>query len=103
MKQQGLLQLAKGNDIAEETKKSFHEIESSINEVDIEIVNNITHLSKIISGTSQNMEVIDSVMQDTSDVTKEIADTINTETANLEKLTATMTVLLKTATLFVKQ
>lgn len=99
--QQGLIQLNKGNDIAEETKKSFHEIELSINEVDIEIreiVDNITHLSKIVSGTSQNMEAIDSVMQDTSDVTKEIADTINTETANLEELTATMTVLLETAT-----
>lgn len=99
--QQGLIQLDKGNDIAEETKKSFHKIELSINEVDIEIreiVDNITHLSKIVSGTSQNMEAIDSVMQDTSDVTKEIADTINTETANLEELTATMTVLLETAT-----
>lgn len=99
--QQGLIQLDKGNNIAEETKKSFHEIELSINEVDIqirEIVDNIKYLSKIVSGTSQNMEVIDSVMQDTSDVTKEIADTINTETANLQELTATMTVLLDTAT-----
>lgn len=99
--QQGLIQLDKGNNIAEEAKKSFHEIELSINEVDIqirEIVDNIKYLSKIVSGTSQNMEVIDSVMQDTSDVTKEIADTINTETANLQELTATMTVLLDTAT-----
>lgn len=99
--QQGLIQLEKGNTIAEETKKSFSEIETSINKVDFEIreiVDNIRNLSKIVSNTTQNMEVIDSAMQDTSDVTKEIADTVNTETANLEELTATMTVLLETAT-----
>lgn len=99
--QQGLIQLEKGNTIAEETKKSFSEIETSINKVDFEIreiVDNIRNLSKIVSNTTQNMEVIDSAMKDTSDVTKEIADTVNTETANLEELTATMTVLLETAT-----
>ena len=35
-------------------------------------------------------------MNDTSNVTQEISDTVNTETANLQELTATMTVLLDT-------
>lgn len=94
--QQGLLQLEKGNTIAEETRKSFGEIEQSIAEVDTQIqdiVNNVKHLSEVVSSTSQNMEAIDSAMQDTSEVTKGIADTVSTETANLEELTATMTVL----------
>lgn len=96
--QQGLMQLEKGNIIAEETKKSFGEIERSINEVDSqiqEIVSNVERLFHAVSGTSQNMETIESVMNDTSNVTKEISDTVNTETANLQELTATMTVLLE--------
>ncbi len=94
--QQGLEQLEKGNTIAEETRMSFGEILQSINDVDAqiqEIVNNVRHLSEVVSSTSQNMENIDAAMQDTSDVTRGIADTVNTETANLQELTATMNVL----------
>ena len=95
---QGLLQLEKGNTIAEETKSSFVEIEHSINDVDSliqEIVNNVRRLFDVVSGTSQNMQAIESVMNDNSKVTKEISDTVNTETANLQNLTATMNVLLE--------
>ena len=98
---QGLSQLEKGNVIAKETKKSFSEIEQSINDVNTEIheiVDNVKYLSDVVTGTTQNMENIESVMHDTSDVTKGIADTVNTETANLQELTATMTVLLEVTT-----
>ena len=98
---QGLIQLEKGNEIAEETKSSFGEIKSSISDVDAqiqEIANNVKRLFDVVSSTSNNMEMIDSVMNDTSNVTKEISDTVNTETANLQELTAAMTVLLETTT-----
>ena len=99
--QQGLAQLEQGNVVAEDTRKSFGDIEESIHEMDIrcqEIVKNVNHLSKVVSGTSQNMQSIDSVMQDNSNATKGIADTVNTETRNLEELTATMTSLLDITT-----
>ncbi len=96
---QGLMQLEKGNIIAEETKRSFGEIGRSVRDVDMqiqEVVGNVDRLFSVVSSTLQNMETIDSVMNDTSNVTQEISDTVNIETANLEELTATMTVLLDT-------
>lgn len=99
--QQGLAQLEQGNVVAEDTRRSFGDIEESIQKMDIrsqEIVNNVNHLTEVVSGTSQNMQSIDSVMQDNSNATKGIADTVNTETKNLEELTATMTSLLDITT-----
>lgn len=94
--QQGLIQLEKGNTIAEETRKSFGEIEHSINQVDAQIhdiVSNVKQLSELVSNTSRNMETIECAMHDTSQVTNSISDTVSTETANLQELTATMSVL----------
>lgn len=99
--QQGLTQLEMGNAIANETKSSFDEIVKSIHDVNSEInniVGNVEALSDIASKTSQNMETIDSVMQDTSEVTRGIAATVNAETSNLEELSATMAILLETTT-----
>lgn len=96
---QGLVQLEKGNVIAEEAKSSFGEIEESINDVNAktqEIAGNVKRLFDAVSNTSHNMEMIDSVMNDTADVTKEISDTVNIETASMQELTATMNVLLET-------
>ena len=96
--QQGLVQLEKGNTIAEETKKSFNEIKRSIDDVNVqiqEIVTNVSRLFTVVSGTSQNMETINSVIDDTSKVTTEISDTVNAETTNLQELTATMSTLLE--------
>jgi len=98
--QQGLLQLEKGNTIAEATRKSFGQIEQSINEVNDqiqEIVVNVNQLFSIVVGTTHNMDVIKTAMQDTSEVTKSIEDTVNLETSNLEELTATMTLLSESA------
>lgn len=94
--QQGLIQLEKGNTIAEETRKSFGEIDQSISQIDTQIhdiVANVQQLSEIVSSTSHNMETIGSAMHDTSQVTNSISDTVNTETANLQELTATMSML----------
>ncbi len=96
---QGLIQLEKGNVIAQQTKESFGEIKQSIAEVDTrvqEIVNNVKNLSEAVTCTSQNMDTIETVMQDTSLITQGIADTVNTQTSNLEELTATMSVLSET-------
>lgn len=93
---QGLIQLEKGNAIAEETKRSFEEIKRSTAQVDSqvqEIVNNAESLSKAVLRTSQNMDTMDSVMKDTTEITKSIADTVSTETANLQELTAAMATL----------
>ena len=99
--QDGMKQLERGNVIADETGKSFSTIETSIDEVNSnieEIVVNVKALTKIVADTSGNMETIDSAMSDTADVTQKISDTVNTETANLQELTATMTGLLNTTT-----
>ena len=91
--QQGLAQLDKGNEIAEDAKKSFGQIEQSINEVGEriqEVESNVRHLSEVVSDTSQNMQSIENSMHETSDVTKGISDTVSTETANLQELAATM-------------
>lgn len=91
--QQGLVQLDKGNAIAEDARKSFGQIERSINEVGEriqEIESNVGHLSKVVSSTSQNMETIEISMHETSDVTNRISDTVSTETANLQELASTM-------------
>ncbi len=93
---EGLEQLAKGNEIADLTSKSFADIKQGteiVNNDIKDILEDIEALSGIIEKVAENMKLIDQKTGENVLVTSEISETVAEETANLEEVAATTVVL----------
>jgi methyl-accepting chemotaxis protein len=94
--QEGLLQLKKGNTLADKTSKSFTEIKNNTNIVNSDfkyICNEIQELSKSIKQVIDNIQIIDHTISENVTFTSGISMSITEQTANLEEVSATAIIL----------
>ncbi len=93
---QSLLQLEKGNNLAEDTKVSFSMIKGStetVNDEVLQIIKKIGQLVEVMDKTVEGMNIIYSATDMNVVEINEVSAIVTEETANLEEVSATTTML----------
>lgn len=93
---QSLLQLEKGNNLAEDTKVSFSMIKGStetVNDEVLQIIKKIGQLVEVMDETVEGMNIIYSATDMNVVEINEVSAIVTEETANLEEVSATTTML----------
>lgn len=89
----GLKRLDKGNQIAQDTMRSFDNIQQGIELVNQnvqEILQDITELSQFVQVIFESIDSVHKVTDENTSVTTEIVDSVHEEAENLEKVTKIM-------------